>query len=143
MFHWCLQFHLHLVHGAASLHFTFGMLLQRLWCILRLARANPSVVLAPCCVPGASSSSVPFPAAPQPWMGEAFLCDSLVDCLSLIPGASNPGNRGMVLVHMGEPFHSAVAVDFRLVPKHNQWLLLLFIIMRKMHNNNHINTIRM
>ena len=99
------SFRLQPSRGPASIHFTFGMLLQRLCWILRLARANPSVELAPCCVPGASSSSVPFPAVPQPRMGDAFLCDPLVDCLCLIPGASNPGNRGMVLVHMGEPFH--------------------------------------
>jgi hypothetical protein len=144
MFHWCLQFHLRLVRGAASLHFTFGMLLQRLWCILRLARANPSVVLAPCCVPGASSSSVPFPVVPQPRLGEAFLCDPLADFLNLIPGGVQSwepwdglGTHGRTI-----PLGGSRRLP-SLVPKYNQWLLSYVSCHVENTNNNHINIVRM
>jgi len=116
MFHWDLHF----IHwsDATRLHLALDAHCRnRDWCSC-------------CCNIGSVSpvrpSPVPFPVVPQPRMGEASLCDPLVDTLTLDTlRCPILGFRGMVLVHMGGPFHTHSSLQALLSPKYYHWLLHL------------------
>ena len=74
------------------------------------------VSLAPCVVSPGPPCLVPFPVVPQLPTGAA---GSRPACGTLSPDIvmANLGYRGMAWPHMGEPFHSAVAIRLSNEPK--------------------------